>query len=115
MEELMNPIRFFFSLIILVFSLHAEGKESVGNMLLNPKVADFKESCDIDLKIAWEEFEKLQNYSGDKKVETVLVPLNDIWIRVDRSLNRAGLFQAVHPDPEMRDVAAESEQKLKIY
>jgi thimet oligopeptidase len=113
MEELMNPIRIFFSLIILVFSLNVEGKESMDNMALNPKVEDFKEFCNTDLKIAWEEFEKLQNYSGDKNVETVLVPLNNIWIRIDRSLNRAGLFQAVHPNPEMRDVAAECEQELK--
>ena len=54
-------------------------------------VAAFKKSSEEDLFKAQEMFKKLEEYEGPKTVESVLVPLNELLVVIDRGENLAHL------------------------
>jgi thimet oligopeptidase len=72
----------------------------------------FKTSCQKDLEDATQEFRLLETSTGPTTVDGVLVPYNNMLIKIDRSLNLASLYQSVHPDPDMRTVGEDYEQKF---
>ena len=76
------------------------------------EVVAFEQQCASDLQKAQQLYDELKTYQGPRMVETVLKPLNEIWITMDHSSNLAGVYQAVHPSPEMRKVAEEYDQKF---
>ncbi|MBN2365403.1 MAG: tetraacyldisaccharide 4'-kinase [Calditrichaeota bacterium] len=75
------------------------------------EVVKFNASCEADFQRAQEMFKKLEAGNEKRSIESILTPLNELWIILDRNSNLASLYQFVHPDPEMRETAAEWEQK----
>ena len=73
---------------------------------------EFEKINQQDLVAAQKLFEKLEGITGDKTVETVLEPLNDLHIILDRRMWQASLYQNVHPDPDMRSVSEKYEQEF---
>lgn len=100
-----------FVLILLALNFLYSQEKTI-NSGLSPAALSFQESCEKDLNAARAIFEKLEALEGRSSVSTVLVPYNELWIKIDRSMNLASLYQAVHPDPDVRKVAAVCEQKL---
>ncbi len=72
----------------------------------------FKAARDKDFTEAQNIFQYLQNYNGPRNVENVLVPLNNLWVIMDRGMNLSRLYQNVHPAAEIREIAAGYEQKF---
>jgi thimet oligopeptidase len=70
----------------------------------------YEERCNDDLNRARQLFDSLQQLAGQRTVTTVLEPLNDLWMIIDRCLNTAQLLRNVHPDESVRDVADACEQ-----
>ena len=61
----------------------------------------FKAQCEADFQQANSLFEKLEKSTGPQTIETVLVPLNDLWLAMDRSGNLAAIYQQAHPDAQV--------------
>jgi thimet oligopeptidase len=72
----------------------------------------FKTQCEADFQQAKSLFEKLEKSAGPQTIETVLVPLNDLWLAMDRSGNLAAIYQQVHPDAQIRKIAEDYDQKF---
>ena len=77
---------------------------------LSAEAVAFKAQCEKDLNAAKSAFKALEKYQGPVTIESVLVPYNNIWITMDKSYNLSSVYQAVHPDPGVREVAAVCEQ-----
>ena len=78
----------------------------------NDVVTAFKKSSEEDLFKAREMFKTLEEYEGSKTVESVLVPLNELLVVIDRGENLAHLYQLVHPNAEIRSLGEEYEQEF---
>ena len=76
------------------------------------EVVQFQAQCEADYEHAQSLFKKLEKEAGPKTVETVLVPLNELWLAIDRSANLASIYQQAHPDPQVRKIAEEYDQKF---
>ena len=99
--------------LTLMFSFNfIRSQEIASSPLKNFTVSNFQKSCEKDLEQATQTFRSLENYPGPYTVDAVLVPYNDLWIQIDRSLNLASLFQSAHPDSEMRAVSEKLEQEF---
>jgi thimet oligopeptidase len=96
----MNFLGRIISILIFLFSLHSFLPAQVS---VNPEAAQFQ---------ARSLFENLEKLTGSQMVETVLVPLNELWLTMDRSANLAGIYQQAHPDPQIREIAADYDQKF---
>jgi thimet oligopeptidase len=72
----------------------------------------FEAECNQDIAKAKEMVASLEAHRGERNVGTVLDPLNELLIVIDRSLNRSGLFAKVHPDAGLRDAADACEQQI---
>lgn len=72
-----------------------------------------QEQCTADLKQVHNLVQQLEGIQGDKTVATVLEPLNDLWMVIDRALNTASLYRNVHPDAAARKTAGQCEQKVE--
>ena len=72
----------------------------------------FKAQCEADFQQANSLFEKLEKSTGPQTIETVLVPLNDLWLAMDRSGNLAAIYQQAHPDAQIREIAEDYDQKF---
>jgi thimet oligopeptidase len=70
----------------------------------------YQQRCREDLSHARQLLEELEQVEGERGVATVLEPLNELWIVVDRCLNTAQLLRNVHPDEGLRDLADACEQ-----
>ena len=99
-----------FIFILSVMSPGFAGQVSDQTTDLSSEAVAFKTQCEKDLSAAKSAFEALENYRGPITMETVLVPYNNIWIAMDKSYNLSSVYQAVHPDPGVREVAAICEQ-----
>ena len=97
------------SVVIFLLILQSCSTKQVS---LNPVASQFQAQCETDLQRARELFENLERLSGPKTVESVLLPLNDLWIAMDRSGNLAAIYQQAHPDSQVREIAAEYDQKF---
>ena len=78
---------------------------------LSPVAQAYARVCQADLAKAQQLFLELESVTGAKTVDTVLVPLNNLWIVLDRGINTAGLYRSVHPDPSVRNQADHYEQE----
>jgi thimet oligopeptidase len=54
----------------------------------------------------------LEQHRGHCTIETVLEPLNALWIILDRAGSLAALYRSVHPNAAVRDVATKLEQDI---
>lgn len=105
---IVNRLRF----AVLLFGLLVSRLVVAGT----PEAESFSAARDRDFAQASKIFHQLESIDGPKTVENVLVPLNNLWVIMDRSLNLSRLYQSVHPDQEMREISATYEQKFsKLY
>lgn len=65
----------------------------------------YEAQCRDDLKQFEKMFQEMEHISGPKTIESVLVPFNELDIRVGNSNRKAGLYSNVHPDAEIRERA----------
>ncbi len=72
--------------------------------------ADFWQACEDSLAEARGLFEQLEQSTDTKSVESLLVPLNDVFVKLDLGANKSSLYAVVHPDEEIRTAAEECEQ-----
>jgi len=75
-------------------------------------VESYKSECREDIKAGRDLFKRLETYSGPKNVETILAPLNDLAIILGSSSSKAVLYQCVHPNAEIRDIAVSQEKEI---
>ncbi len=107
--------RFFFLFLTglipmtVVFGMNNETSSTM--KLTSKKAIAFDKVCAADLQAARDRFEALETLKEPASVASVLVPLNELGIVMDRNMNRASVYQSVNPDPEVRDVAAKWEQE----
>ncbi len=108
----LRRLSFILAVLILIATWVLTRSQSTERSGLNGEVQRFRTTCETDLQRARDMFNHLQTYDGAKSIETVLTPLNEMWISFDRSTNLSRVYQAVHPDPAMREVAAEMDQQF---
>ncbi len=65
----------------------------------------FAAECDAALARVRADFHALQVAQGDKTVTTIIEPLNQIELRLGDAYQRAALFEAVHPEADVRAAA----------
>ena len=73
----------------------------------------YQRECDESLASIQNAKEALETSSNVSHVATTLEPLNQLWREIDGLHSRAGLFQQVHPDAEVRIQAERCEQSLR--
>jgi thimet oligopeptidase len=111
MTQVFKTLISLIAMIVMMVSF-PQSAPVVGQDAAVEEVKNFEMQCSSDLQKAQQLFEQLKSYEGPKTVETVLIPLNEIWITSDRSSNLASVYQAVHPSPEMRTIGEEYDQKF---
>lgn len=105
----MNFIRrVVIAIIVLLLSLNF----LTAQVSTQTEADQFKAQCETDFQQAREQFEKLEKLTGPKTMETVLISLNNLWLAMDRSANLAGIYQQAHPDPKIREIATDYDQKF---
>lgn len=72
----------------------------------------YAEECRLALESAYTLFHSLETLQGEKTVETVMKPLNELSILIGNSAGRASLFYNVHPDAAIREIAEKHEQEI---
>ena len=75
-------------------------------------VADFTALCETRLSAAQALFDSLAVRGGEATVASVLEPYNELSRQVFDGEYEAGLMRNVHPDADLRNVAAECEQQF---
>ncbi len=101
----------FISILTVVAMTAFTGFAQVENDL-----AAYKKSCEEELAKATAIFRSLESLDGEKTVETVLKPLNEMEALLEKTGGKASLFYNVHPNQEIRDVAENQEKELtKLY
>ena len=86
--------------------------ESMRHAPLSDLAQTYEKQCHNVLAQAQTRLTALEQLAGAKTVATVLMPLNELWVVLDRGLNTAGLYRNVHPDPDVREVANTCEQEF---
>ncbi len=84
--------------------------ESKAKQVEQLAVADFRQTCEDSLAEARGLFEQMEQSPDTKSVESLLVPLNDLFVKLDLGANKSSLYAVVHPDEEIRTAAEECEQ-----
>ncbi len=107
-----NLVILSFLFIFLSAAMAQDAGDKTGTQTKSEAATAFQNACEQDLVQARQAFEALKAISGPKTIATVLVPMNDLDIILDRRLNLTSLYQAVHPDPGVREVAAKYEQEF---
>ncbi len=70
----------------------------------------YEAECEALLATTKGQLATLEKIEGEKTLTTVLLPLNDLWIGIDKGMNKAGLLRNVHPDASVREIADRCEQ-----
>ena len=80
-------------------------------------VADaYREEGQKELAEAISIFHSLEKLEGQKTIETVLVPMNQLEVVLSKTASKASLFYNVHPSQEVRDIAENQQMELtKLY
>jgi thimet oligopeptidase len=107
-----KQILLVWSIILILPGIFLADDGNKPQTVSDQEVVSFQTFCEKELMESRQLFQKLENYQGPKTVETVLKPLNEIWIKMDYAYNLSSLYQAVHPNSAMRDVGAEFDQKF---
>ena len=84
--------------------------ESKAKQVEQLAAADFRQTCEDSLAEARGLFEQMEQSPDTKSVESLLVPLNDLFVKLDLGANKSSLYAVVHPDEEIRTAAEECEQ-----
>jgi len=72
----------------------------------------YQKETSRDINEARTLFNKIEQYSGKKTIDTVLVPLNELDMLLDKTANKASLFYNVHPNSAIRTIAEKTEQEI---
>lgn len=96
----------FFTSLVFCFSFCVQAEE------LSPAAQRYRDQCRADLETIRGLFHQLENVSGEKTIETILKPLNNLDILIGNSANKASLYYNVHPDAAVREVAEKQEQAI---
>jgi Zn-dependent oligopeptidase len=72
---------------------------------------DFPEYCKTELAKIDAKLASIKRYQGEKTIETVLTPLNEVLIDIDFLWNHSVLFTYTHPDETTRNKAGECYSK----
>ncbi|MBN2686352.1 MAG: Zn-dependent oligopeptidase [Pontiellaceae bacterium] len=76
----------------------------------------YRLECKQELSQSEEIFRSLEKLDGEKTIESVLIPLNEMERILYNSASKASLFYNVHPSQEIRDIAENQEQEItKLY
>lgn len=78
----------------------------------SPAAKEYEASWQADLKQAETLFKQLESLEGPRTVESVLEPLNDIWLIINAREGMADVLSNAHPDPDMRGSA---DQAMQAY
>lgn len=70
----------------------------------------FEKECAENLAGARRLFVQLTAHQGVKNLDSILRPLNDLEVAIDRGYNRAQLYYHVHPEETVREAAGKCEQ-----
>ena len=89
-----------------------ESKGQQSELKLSAEAMEFRKSCMADVDSVKKSMHELESLKGEKTVESVLVPLDDISRLLDRAGSKASLYRNVHPDPSVRQVAELCEQEV---
>jgi len=89
-----------------------ENAEEKKDMAIADRAANYEQQCASDLEQAGENLTGLQSLGTSGSVASVLEPINDFLIVLDRGANEAALYRNVHPEKSVRDAAAGCEQKF---
>ena len=73
---------------------------------------DYQKSCQTAIEQARSGLEAQERAAGDKTLETVFVPLDELSRIIDGAASKASLYRNVHPDPGVREAAEQCEQEL---
>ncbi len=81
-------------------------------MTKSTAASTYEKRCDEDLTAARNAFIALETREKTTKasIETILEPLNQLLVIIDRASNEAGLMRNVHPDAAVRAAADKCEQ-----
>ena len=100
-----------FAITTLVALLTSTTQAQVQN---NPEA--FRKACEQELTDATHIFHSLEKLDGEKSIDSVLVPLNELEVILEKTASKASLFYNVHPNPEIRDLAENQQQEItKLY
>jgi len=77
-----------------------------------PAALAYEKRCSDDLASARKLFADFEGLTGERKIATVLEPLDRLSMLLDGGVNGAGLLRNVHPDPTLRAAAEGCEQEF---
>ena len=86
--------------------------ESKAKQVEQLAAADFRQTCEDSVAEARGLFEQLEQSSDTKSLESLLVALNNLFVKLDLGANKSSLYAVVHPDEEIRTAAEECEQEF---
>jgi len=81
-------------------------------MTLADRAENYEQQCEGDLGLAASGLAALEKIKPGGSVASVLEPINDFLVVLDRGANEAALYRNVHPLKSVRDVAVGCEQKF---
>lgn len=90
----------------------AEGAK-VSEKKLSEAAQQYDAQCKADLAKANELFTKIEAIGAEKAVATVLEPLNQLLLVLDRGANDSALMHSVHPEADLRELAERCEQDFQ--
>jgi thimet oligopeptidase len=72
----------------------------------------YRTECSNQLVRATELFENLARTTGPKTIDSVLLPMNELEVLLNKSASKASLFYNVHPVKEIRALAETQQKEL---
>jgi thimet oligopeptidase len=101
-----------FPLAISLVLLSCAGLKPPAQETMSPAAQEYETSWQTDLERAETLFGQLEGLEGSRTVESVLEPLNDIWLILNAQEGMADLLSNAHPDPDLR---ASAEQAMQAF
>ena len=78
----------------------------------SPQAQAYDRQCREDLAALGAQLRVLDQRTGPASIANVLLPLQALYLDIDRLQNRASLYRNVHPDAGMREAASSCEQAI---
>lgn len=100
--------RFMFPLALLIACPLWADQGGAGDQpapALSPAAAAYRTQCDTNLDRFQQDFRQLESIEAPYNAGRVLAPLNAFELRLGDALNQSSLYESVHPDADVRDVA----------
>ena len=92
--------------------LSCAGLKPPAQETVSPAAQEYEAGWQVDLKKAETLFKQLESLEGHKTVESVLEPMNNIWLTLNAREGMADLLSNAHPDPDLR---ASAEQAVQAF